>query len=249
MPGGDGNLAGGSYSFAAGRRAQATHQGAFVWADSTDADFASAAANQFSVRAGGGARLLKGASSAPLTFAALQVENATTSGEASLLRVVSASNSNTVIKLVKHPNGTGNFLECTDSDGITPETRTCRIDQNGGYHTGAGDFAEALPVHGDPAAYAPGDVLVVSAETPGAVALAREPYDTRLAGVYSTRPAVLGSETDGALDTIPVGIVGIVPTKVTAENGPIAPGDLLTTAATPGHAMKAAPVLVEGVPL
>jgi hypothetical protein len=38
-----------------------------------------------------------------------------------------------------------------------------------------------------------------------------------------------------------------VPTKVTAENGPIEPGDLLTTSSTPGHAMKAKPVSVGGV--
>jgi len=32
--------------------------------------------------------------------------------------------------------------------------------------------------------------------------------------------------------------VGIVPCKVSAENGPIQPGDLLVTSTTPGHAMK-----------
>ena len=37
---------------------------------------------------------------------------------------------------------------------------------------------------------------------------------------------------------IDVAIAGIVPVKVTDENGPIARGDLLTTASTPGHAMR-----------
>ncbi len=54
VPGGRLNNAVGDYSFAAGRRAQAVSDGAFVWADSTDADFASTAANQFLVRASGG---------------------------------------------------------------------------------------------------------------------------------------------------------------------------------------------------
>ena len=54
VPGGSGNTAQGDYSFAAGRRARANHQGAFVWADSTDADFPSTADNQFAVRATGG---------------------------------------------------------------------------------------------------------------------------------------------------------------------------------------------------
>jgi hypothetical protein len=56
-PGGYDNDATGNYSFAAGRRAKANHQGAFVWADSTDADFSSTAADQFMVQATGGVSL------------------------------------------------------------------------------------------------------------------------------------------------------------------------------------------------
>lgn len=37
---------------------------------------------------------------------------------------------------------------------------------------------------------------------------------------------------------IPLAIVGIVPCKVSAENGAIEAGDLLVTASIPGHAMK-----------
>jgi hypothetical protein len=37
---------------------------------------------------------------------------------------------------------------------------------------------------------------------------------------------------------VPLAIVGIVPCKASAENGPIETGDLLVTARTPGHAMK-----------
>ena len=54
VPGGRLNTAAGNYSFAAGRRAKANHHGTFVWADSTDADFASTGDNQFLVRASGG---------------------------------------------------------------------------------------------------------------------------------------------------------------------------------------------------
>lgn len=56
VPGGDHNNANGDYSFAAGRQAKANHDGAFVWADSTAADFASQRANQFRARALGGTR-------------------------------------------------------------------------------------------------------------------------------------------------------------------------------------------------
>jgi hypothetical protein len=56
IPGAEQNQVAGSWGLAAGRRAKANHPGAFVWADSTDADFASTATNQFNVRAAGGAR-------------------------------------------------------------------------------------------------------------------------------------------------------------------------------------------------
>jgi trimeric autotransporter adhesin len=45
------------YAFAAGRRAKAGHNGAFVWADSSNADFSSTTSNQFNIRAGGGVRI------------------------------------------------------------------------------------------------------------------------------------------------------------------------------------------------
>ena len=64
VPGGFNNVAGGQYSLAAGRRARVRDssqsgdfdgdEGAFVWADSTDADFQSTGPNQFLIRAGGG---------------------------------------------------------------------------------------------------------------------------------------------------------------------------------------------------
>ena len=54
VPGGSGNTAAGLNSFAAGRRAKANHDGSFVWADDSDADFASTATKQFAVRAGNG---------------------------------------------------------------------------------------------------------------------------------------------------------------------------------------------------
>jgi len=60
VPGGVKNTAEGNYSFAAGYRAKANHPGAFVWADSTDADFASTANNQFAVRATGGVSFTTG---------------------------------------------------------------------------------------------------------------------------------------------------------------------------------------------
>ncbi len=59
VPGGQFNQAAGNRSLAAGTRAQADHDGAFVWADSTGEDFASTDANQFLIRANGGVGINK----------------------------------------------------------------------------------------------------------------------------------------------------------------------------------------------
>ena len=56
VPGGKWNFAT-NYAFAAGYRAHANHQGAFVWGDSTTADIASTNANSVTMRAAGGYRL------------------------------------------------------------------------------------------------------------------------------------------------------------------------------------------------
>jgi hypothetical protein len=60
IPGGEANEALGRFSFAAGRRAKvaAAHDGAFVFADSSDFDFNSTAANEFAVRATGGVQFV-----------------------------------------------------------------------------------------------------------------------------------------------------------------------------------------------
>ena len=56
IPGGQSNSAA-AYAFAAGNRAKAIHTGAFVWGDSTSADFPSTANDQFCIRAHGGVQL------------------------------------------------------------------------------------------------------------------------------------------------------------------------------------------------
>jgi hypothetical protein len=54
IPGGRNNQTGANYAFAAGRRAIANFEGAFVWGDSTDANVAATGVNTFTVRASGG---------------------------------------------------------------------------------------------------------------------------------------------------------------------------------------------------
>jgi hypothetical protein len=110
-----------------------------------------------------------------------------------------------------------------------------------GFSAPANDFAITMPIAGDRAAYEAGDVLVVSASGSGLAERSSAAYSPAAIGVYSAAPAfaggrsVTGSEDAGGVQ---VAVLGIVRCKVTAENGPIHPGDLLVTSATPGHAMR-----------
>ena len=108
--------------------------------------------------------------------------------------------------------------------------------------TCGGDYAESVDVAGDRKSYEPGDVLVIGAESGSDVLKSAEPYSTLVAGIYSTKPGVVGRRqtTDAKTSTteVPMAMVGIVPTKVSAENGPIKRGDLLVTSSTVGYAMK-----------
>lgn len=126
-------------------------------------------------------------------------------------------------------------------------TRYWRVDRTGrgffnnGTQASGADFAEQIAVQGKEQAYQPGDVLVISAQTDRTVELSARAFDTSVIGVYSTQPALLGGAPDqnDPLAGIPVAITGIVPCKVSAENGAIKRGDLLVTASKPGYAMRA----------
>lgn len=103
-----------------------------------------------------------------------------------------------------------------------------------------GDYAESVDVKGKKNAYEPGNVLVISGASGSDVEKASEPYSTMVAGIYSTKPWYVGRRqtTKDKTREIPMAMVGIVPTKVSAENGPIHRGDLLVTSSTPGYVMK-----------
>jgi len=83
------------------------------------------------------------------------------------------------------------------------------------------------------------DVSIIGDE--GQLTRSSQSYQASVAGVYSTQLGFVGGlPVEGPItDTIPLAIVGIVPVKVSAENGVIHPGDLLVAASIPGHAMKA----------
>jgi hypothetical protein len=65
VSGGQYNLASGNFSFAIGRRSQATHNGSFVWGDSTQNDKGSSQPNEFNVYAERGMRVFAVGQAAP----------------------------------------------------------------------------------------------------------------------------------------------------------------------------------------
>ena len=103
-----------------------------------------------------------------------------------------------------------------------------------------GDYAESVDVTGNRKKYEPGDILVIDSDHPGRFLKSAEPYSTSVTGIYSTKPGTVGRRQSGpkSPDEVPMAMIGIVPTKVSAENGPIHPGDLLVTSSTIGYAMK-----------
>lgn len=115
---------------------------------------------------------------------------------------------------------------------------------NGGTQTGGADLAEAFDVTGSNQSYEAGDVLVISTDKDRTVEKSAVPYSTLVAGVYATKPGVLLTEehidTDIS-DKVPMGVIGVIPTKVCMEGGAIKRGDMLVTSSQAGVAMKADP--------
>ncbi len=113
---------------------------------------------------------------------------------------------------------------------------------DGGVQASGADFAESVAVRGDRVRYEPGDLMAIDPTGNRRLDLSQEAYSTRVAGIYSTKPGILasphGMEDSRLAGEVPLAVVGIVPCKVTAENGSIGVGDLLVASSRAGYAMK-----------
>ncbi len=103
--------------------------------------------------------------------------------------------------------------------------------------TGAADLAEVY-MSQDPSLL-PGEVVVIDPLLAKGIKRSSAGYERSLVGVISTRPALLIGAGGGEGYPVSVALAGRVPVKVTIENGPIEPGDFLTSSSKPGVAMKA----------
>jgi hypothetical protein len=107
---------------------------------------------------------------------------------------------------------------------------------------GGSDIAEPFNVKktDEPKA---GMVLSIDSETPGKLKISEKAYDRCVAGIISgaggINPGMLMSQLGTVADgEYPLALTGRVYCCADASNGPIEPGDLLTTSDTPGRAMK-----------
>lgn len=134
---------------------------------------------------------------------------------------------------VKLTSGSGASI--TFADGTVQSTAYTGV-------TCGGDYAESVDVTGSRTKYEPGDVLVLDTENPGRVLKSVEAYSTTVSGIYSTKPGVVGrrqtTDPRTAKTEVPMAMVGVVPTNVSAENGAIRVGDLLVSSSIAGYAMK-----------
>lgn len=156
----------------------------------------------------------------------------------------SATNADTsaTIIFVDTPGTTGNvrYTLCSDSNSasIGAGDTVQRIDFTLYEINDAADVAEVYPTI-DPT-LSVGDVVRIDPDLTSGVLKSEKPHDQTVLGVVSTKPASLIGSTAGlGVTGVPVAIAGRVPVKISMENGPIAPGDYLTSSSAPGVAMRA----------
>lgn len=154
------------------------------------------------------------------------------------------SNTNPALTVETHSAGSLALFK----SGNPGTVNVARIDNtgkgffNGGTQNSGADVAEAFDVNGNISEYEPGDILVISTKADRTVEKSSTPYSTLVAGVYATKPGVLLTEEHIDIDIsnkAPMGVIGVIPTKVCLENGKIKRGDLLVTSSKAGVAMKA----------
>ncbi len=109
--------------------------------------------------------------------------------------------------------------------------------------TGGSDLSEQFNVREAEEQIRSGLVVCINPDNPGELMMSTGAYDRKVAGIISGAGGIetgmlMGQNNSVADGQHPVALSGRVYCWVDASNGPIKPGDLLTTSEKPGHAMK-----------
>lgn len=125
-------------------------------------------------------------------------------------------------------------LDDTDTVGTCAYLAGASLIADGTINANQFDLAERYSVTGEAE---PGDLVSIDRAQPMFVKKsAGVAYDNDVIGIVTTHPGFLLGSASGT----GIALAGRVPTKVSAMNGAIATGDLLTSSPIPGVAMKAA---------
>ena len=259
IPGGEGNFIhfAAPGSFAAGTRAHALFAGSFVWSDRQPGDFYNSAENQCAIRAAGGLHLesnkgiTQNASDSPIITRGWDPFGSSAGDKSGHGRWGLFMEPFNLVCGIPDVAGRGFEVAKYKTDGTRSALFT--VGQNGAVWSnssasfttvtirGGADLAE--PFDTGEEIIPPGSVVVIDGDGTGKLARSTTACDTRVAGVVSgangIHPGLCLSQEGVNEDGTKVALTGRVYCLCDAASAAIQPGDLLTTAATPGHAMKA----------
>jgi len=159
-----------------------------------------------------------------------------TAGDGIAMSLKNSSASSSDVVLLVSSLGTGDIARFDSYHGTGTWDPVFRFDNDGdGYCDGAwygggADYAEFFTKADAKEEIHPGDVIAMSPDKDYSVEKANASHNRLVLGVYSTNPVIAGnSSAEGNPEnSVLVGMIGVVPTKVCIENGGIQIGDFLT---------------------
>lgn len=162
----------------------------------------------------------------------------TNAGGIGIFSTVTSTDANTVIV----NKGTGDLIKAFS--GSTGGDLVFKVANNGTTSvsvltiTGGSDLAEKFDINGEAK---PGMVVEIDPDNPGKMRISRGAYNRRVAGVISgankVEAGMVLADLPGSSNSLPVALTGRVWVHCIADGKAIEPGDMLTTADRPGHAM------------
>jgi len=168
-------------------------------------------------------------------------------GASSRIRLVSSGgqdhfirNSNGVLELLTANGAIMTLDGATGNASFNNEVSSAVLEIRGA----GNDVAEGFKIHGNGVEVEKGMVVSISPDKPGEMELSSAPYQRTVAGIISgAGDRRVGLQLGNAEEVkrgelTPVALTGQVWCKVDTSLAGIAPGDMLTTSAVPGHAMK-----------